>query len=72
MRLKINQLNVDRLEQTSGIYSGHNLHLGHNSILRVSEGFGTISGIGNQAINGIHGAAGNRMKEAEAYGGEKR
>ncbi|MBC8079959.1 MAG: hypothetical protein H7X86_06415 [Gorillibacterium sp.] len=72
MRLNINHLKVDKVEKASGIYSGFNLHFGRASTSCANEGFGLISGLSNQVEDGIYGVAGSRMKEAEAYGGQKR
>lgn len=51
MRIEFNDLNVDTISKTSGVFSGENIQIKWKSISIKNEGHGVINGSDNNSYN---------------------
>ncbi|EIT85582.1 hypothetical protein A374_10103 [Fictibacillus macauensis ZFHKF-1] len=51
MRIVFNDLIIDQLSQSSGVFSGENIHIGTSAIGKHNEGTGRISGSRTISVN---------------------
>ncbi|MGV3489056.1 MAG: hypothetical protein ACO1OC_10780 [Tuberibacillus sp.] len=54
VKIRFNELNVDSVTRSSGIFSGRNQPIGWRSNQKVNQGFGEISGNKNETKEHIH------------------
>lgn len=54
VRIRFNELNVNEVTKSSGIYSGDNRQLGWRAEAKTNQGFGVIEGDHNEATDLIH------------------
>lgn len=51
VRIEFGDLIIDRISDTSGVFSGDNLQVKWRSSLKVDEGFGSLEGDYNSSVN---------------------
>ncbi|WP_106497502.1 hypothetical protein [Lentibacillus sp. Marseille-P4043] len=54
MKVNFEDLKIDHVSLSSGIFSGENQQVDWNFVSKVNEGFGTISGSNNDSFNNHH------------------
>ncbi|WP_438431882.1 hypothetical protein [Gorillibacterium sp. sgz500922] len=71
MRITVQDVRLEGLQESSALRSGLNLPGFHRSAVRVSEGFGTIGGDRNAIGASRSAASTDRVKEATGHGGQE-
>lgn len=54
VKIIFNDLKIDEIAETSGVFSGTNIHVRWKHAGKTNEGFGRVSGDGNSADGGVH------------------
>ncbi|MEH7385849.1 hypothetical protein V7147_10615 [Bacillus sp. JJ1521] len=54
MKIVLKQLNVEKVSDSSGIFSGENLQIDWKSYKKMNEGFGLMLGNHNQSTKNYH------------------